>query len=192
VTRILFVCLGNICRSPTAEAVMVELVERAGLADRFEIDSAGTGNWHVGEPPDARAAQAARARGIELRGTARQVAPEDFDRFDLIIAMDRSNLANLAQLAEPARLGSVQHGAGAELRLLREFESAGSDASSTAGSAERRQAAGGPRGPLDVPDPYHGGPEGFDRVLDMVRSCCEGLLAELSSEDGATPRPVTG
>jgi protein-tyrosine phosphatase len=192
VTRILFVCLGNICRSPTAEAVMVELVERAGRAHDFEIDSAGTGNWHVGEPPDARAARAARARGIELRGTARQVASEDFDRFDLIIAMDRSNLANLEQLAEPARRGAVRHGAGAELRLLREFEPAGSDASSTAGAAERGQAAGAPRGPLDVPDPYHGGPEGFDRVLELVRSCCEGLLAELSSEDGATPRPVTG
>jgi protein-tyrosine phosphatase len=153
--RILFVCLGNICRSPTAEAVMARLVAEAGLADSIELDSAGTGAWHVGSPPDERATQAAAARGIEMRGIARQVAVEDFEAFDLLLAMDAENHRTLRALApDPA--------AAAKVRLLREFDPAGADASS-----------------LDVPDPYFGGVNGFDRVLDLIEAACAGLLAEL-------------
>jgi protein-tyrosine phosphatase len=97
--RVLFVCMGNICRSPTAEGVMRRLVRDEGLEDQIELDSAGTGGWHAGEPPDPRATEAARRRGIELAGAARQVEPEDFERSDLILAMDRENLAALRGLA---------------------------------------------------------------------------------------------
>src|SRR5687767_11751020 len=97
--RILFVCMGNICRSPTAEGVMRRLVEQAGLADRFEIESAGTGGWHVGEPPDERATLAAGRRGVTLSGAAQQVTRDDFRRFDLLIALDRANLRELLAIA---------------------------------------------------------------------------------------------
>src|SRR5271170_3363586 len=138
-TRLLFVCLGNICRSPTAEGVMRSLVAKAGLQGSIELDSAGTGAWHVGSPPDARAVAAARARGIALEGSARQVRPEDFDDFDLLLAMDRSNLRELSQLAGGER-------GQAKLRLLREFDPNTDDED------------------LEVPDPYYGGPGGFDEV----------------------------
>jgi len=153
--RILFVCLGNICRSPTAEAAMARLVDEAGLADTIELDSAGTGAWHVGSPPDERASAAAAARGIAMRGVARQVRAEDFERFDLLIAMDAENRRDLRALAPDTE-------AAAKVRLLREFDPAGAGAAS-----------------LDVPDPYYGGPDGFDRVLDLVEAACAGLLAEL-------------
>ena len=159
-TRILFVCLGNICRSPTAEAVMTRLVADAGLAGEVEVQSAGTGAWHVGNPPDARAAAAAAARGFEMQSVARQVAAEDFDAFDLLVAMDRDNLRNLRRLAPDAE-------AARKARLLREFDPA---------------SAGAPD--LDVPDPYYGGDDGFEHVLDLVEAACAGLLAELR---GATP-----
>ena len=97
--RILFVCLGNICRSPTAEGVMRHLLRERGLEDEVEVESAGTGAWHVGSPPDDRATDAARNRGIALEGAARQVRPEDFEQFDLIVAMDRQNLRDLLDLA---------------------------------------------------------------------------------------------
>jgi len=107
--RVLFVCMGNICRSPTAEGVMRRLLRDEGLADQIELDSAGTGGWHAGEPPDPRATEAARRRGIELAGAARQVEPEDFERFDLILAMDRDNLAALRRLApDDAARGKVR------------------------------------------------------------------------------------
>jgi protein-tyrosine phosphatase len=158
--RLLFVCLGNICRSPTAEGVMRALVRDAGLDERIEVDSAGTGSWHVGEPPDAGAVSAARRRGIELEGAARQVWPRDFEEFDLILAMDDSNLRNLLRLApdESAR---------AKVRLLREFDPAA-------------------RGDLEVPDPYYGGPEGFERVLDLVHAACVALLERLLAADAGT------
>lgn len=152
--RMLFVCLGNICRSPTAEGVMRHLVEEEGLSGEFELDSAGTGGWHVGDPPDPRAREAARRRGIVVAGAARQVQPSDFEEFDLILAMDRANLRDLRAAAPPD--------ASAEIRLLREY-----DADSVGG------------GDLDVPDPYYGGPDGFDDVLDLVDAACRGLLAEL-------------
>jgi protein-tyrosine phosphatase len=109
--RILFVCMGNICRSPTAEGVMRRLIADAGLEDVVEVDSAGTGGWHAGEPPDARATAAARRRGVTLEGGARQVRPDDFDQFDLIVAMDRENLRDLQAMAP-------DEGAREKLRLL--------------------------------------------------------------------------
>jgi protein-tyrosine phosphatase len=152
VVKILFVCLGNICRSPTAEGVMMRLVADAGLQQRIELDSAGTGNWHVGEPPDARATKAARARGIALGSVARQVSVEDYEQFDLILAMDRSNERALRQLAPDDR-------SRAKVRLLREFDPA------SVGLHE-----------LDVPDPYYDGARGFEIVLDQVQAACAGLL----------------
>ncbi len=153
--RLLFVCLGNICRSPTAEGVMRHLLEREGLAGRVELESAGTGGWHVGNPPDSRATAAARERGIALDGRARQVASEDFGRFDLILAMDRENL-------EALRRSAPDDAALTRIRRLREFD-------------PEAVAAG----ELDVPDPYYGHDDGFGHVLDVVDAGCRGLLAEL-------------
>jgi protein-tyrosine phosphatase len=153
--RILFVCLGNICRSPTAEGVLRRMVAEAGLDGEIEIDSAGTGAWHVGSPPDPRSTQAAHRRGTVLQGRARQVTADDFDRFDLLLAMDATNLHELRQRAPDAD-------ARAKVRLLREFDPASADAVD-----------------LDVPDPYYGGPRGFDTVLDLVEAACAGLLEEI-------------
>ena len=150
--RLLFVCLGNICRSPTAEGTMRALVEEAGLGRQVQLDSAGTGAWHVGEPPDRRATAAARARGIELHGAAREVTRTDFDDFDLVLAMDRSNMRALRRLAPSDE-------AREKVRLLREFDPA------SAGATD-----------LDVPDPYYGAAGGFDEVLDLVQAACTGLL----------------
>jgi protein-tyrosine phosphatase len=132
---------------------MRRLLEDEGLADRIEVESAGTGAWHVGEPPDERATLAARRRGITLSGAAQQVRPEDFRRFDLLIALDRSNLRELLAVAPDEE-------AAEKVRLLREFD----------------PAAGGD---LDVPDPYYGGDRGFETVLDMVERACRGLIDEL-------------
>ena len=151
-TSVLFVCLGNICRSPLAEGVFQHLVDEAGLADRFEIDSAGTGAWHVGERPDARAAMVATQHGVQLACEARQVKDEDFHRFDYIVAMDRENLRKLERMAAAA-------GSDAEVRLLRSYdpESEGDE----------------------VPDPYYGGASGFETVYEMVHRSCEALLDRL-------------
>jgi protein-tyrosine phosphatase len=154
-TRILFVCMGNICRSPTAEGVMRALVRDAGLEHAIVIDSAGTGGWHAGAPPDRRATAAARARGVTLEGAARQLTLDDFEDFDLLLAMDRENLAGIRAVAPSDE-------AAAKARLLREFDPDG---------------AGAPD--LDVPDPYYGGPQGFETVLDQVQAACRGLLDEL-------------
>jgi protein-tyrosine phosphatase len=156
--RLLFVCLGNICRSPTAEAVMRAVVREEGLEDAVTVASAGIGSWHLGEPPDARATSAAAGRGIALEGAARQVTAEDFAGADLLLAMDRENRDALLALAPGAQ-------ARAKVRLLREFDP---DAAAV--------------GDLDVPDPYYGGPDGFERVLDLVETACRGLLAELRTE----------
>ncbi len=154
-TRVLFVCMGNICRSPTAEGVFRKLVRDEGLEDEIEIDSAGTGGWHVGEPPDSRSAEAARRRGIDLDGAARQFDAADFDRFDLILAMDAENRRELLRVAP-------DDDARAKIRLFREFDPASN---------------GG--GDLDVPDPYFGGEQGFERVLDLVDAAARGLVDEL-------------
>ena len=153
--RILFVCMGNICRSPTAEAVFASLLREEGLEREIEIDSAGTGGWHAGDPPDARATRAASARGIELTGAARQVRPADFEDFDLLVAMDADNARDLRALAPDAE-------AEAKVVLLREYDP-------TAVAA----------GDLDVADPYYGGPDGFEQVLDDVERAARGLLDDL-------------
>jgi protein-tyrosine phosphatase len=133
---------------------MRSLVREAGLEHEIEIDSAGTGDWHAGDPPDRRATEAAQRRGITLEGAARQVTPADFEDFDLVIALDRENLRNLRAIAPD--------GADDKIHLLREFDP---------------DSAGAPD--LDVPDPYYGGPRGFETVLDQVEAACRGLLDEL-------------
>jgi protein-tyrosine phosphatase len=182
-TRLLFVCLGNICRSPTAEGVMRALVREAGLQDRIELDSAGTGSWHVGSPPDPRAVAAAHACGISLYGVARTVRQDDFEDFDLVLAMDSSNMRELRRLA-PSRQ------ARAKVRLLREFDPAsrprgaerprGRVSSEDALPAQLSGLRSGWVGDdLDVPDPYYGAPGGFEEVLDLVQAACSGLLAQI-------------
>ncbi|MCA7924077.1 low molecular weight phosphotyrosine protein phosphatase [Burkholderia cenocepacia] len=149
---ICFVCLGNICRSPTAEGVMRQQVDAAALADRIAIDSAGTGDWHVGEPPDTRAQAAARSRGYDLSALrARQVSAADFEQFDLLLAMDEANLAELRRRCPPQHREKV--------RLLMEF---------APGATE-----------TEVADPYFGGAQGFEQVLDQVERACAGLLEAL-------------
>ena len=151
-TRVLFVCLGNICRSPLAEGVFRSLVDEAGLGSQFEIDSAGTGSWHVGERPDARAAMVARDHGVELDSRARQVTEDDLGAFDYVVAMDRDNLRTLERMA-------ASSGADAQIQLLRVYDP-------------------DPDGD-EVPDPYYGGVSGFENVYQIVRRSCEGLLAHL-------------
>ncbi len=149
--RILFVCLGNICRSPTAEAVLRALAAREAPDLGLEVDSAGTADYHVGEPPDPRTRQAAARRGYDLSTLrARIVEPRDFEQFDLILAMDRENLGVLRRRA-PASTHE-------RLRLFLEF---------------------GPGESQDVPDPYYGGPNGFEEVLDLVEATARGLLHHL-------------
>ena len=152
-TAVLFVCLGNICRSPLAEGVFRALVREAGLEDRFEIDSAGTSNYHTGDAPDARTSAVARRRGVVLEHAARQVNARDLERFDYVVAMDRQNLGKLQRLMD----GS---GVETEVRLLREFD------------PEAKED-------LEVPDPYFGGPRGFEDVHDMVERACRGLLEHI-------------
>jgi protein-tyrosine phosphatase len=150
--RVLMVCTGNICRSPTAEAVLRRLAEQAGVAHRIDVDSAGTTNYHLGEPPDSRSQQHAARRGYELSALrARQVRAADYEAFDWLIAIDRGHLAEL-QAEAPA------HGR-ARIALLMDF-------------------ADDPRGG-EVPDPYYGGAQGFEEVLDRVEAGCRGLLARL-------------
>jgi protein-tyrosine phosphatase len=156
--RILFVCLGNICRSPTAEGVMRQKLREAGLADDVDVESAGTGGWHVGHAPDERASAAAGARGIALEGRAQRFLTEHADEFDLILAMDRQNEADIRALA-PAAEG--------KLHLLREFDPEAVEA-----------------GDLEVPDPYYGGDSGFEDVLDMVERACDGLVEEIRARVG--------
>ncbi|MCX4240766.1 low molecular weight protein-tyrosine-phosphatase [Paraliomyxa miuraensis] len=154
ITRVCFVCLGNICRSPTAEGVFRHLVAAAEREHEFEIDSAGTAAYHEGERPDRRSLATARARGVDLPGRARQFRRGDFDRFDHVLAMDLDNQRALLRLApnEAAR---------AKVSLLRSFDPASpSDA--------------------EVPDPYYGGPDGFDRVFEICMAACQGLLTRLS------------
>ena len=159
---VLFVCLGNICRSPTADGIFRQMVEEAGLAGQVTIDSAGTGDWHIGHSPDARTAEKARERGYDLsKLRARQVCSDDYPTFDYILAMDEQNLADMQRQCPPEhqrKLGLfLDYAEGAEVRA--------------------------------VPDPYYGGPEGFDRVLDLVEAGCRGLLAHLQA-DLACPMTV--
>jgi protein-tyrosine phosphatase len=158
---VLMVCMGNICRSPTAEAVLRHKLVQRGLADLVRVDSAGTHAWHTGEAPDHRSRTHAARRGYDLTGLrARLVHATDFDRFDLLLAMDEGNLAHLVAACPPAHRP--------KLRLLMDFAPKGST--------------------REVPDPYGSGPEGFEQVLDLVESACEGLLPHLrQGKDAKNP-----
>jgi len=155
VVKVLFVCMGNICRSPTAEGVFLRLVQNAGLEHKLLIDSAGTHAYHIGSVPDTRASAAAGKRGYDLSALrGRQVSRQDFHEFDYILAMDRDNLANLQRICPPEHARKVS--------LFLEF---------SANFSER-----------EVPDPYYGGTQGFEHVLDMVEDAARGLLQKLERE----------
>jgi protein-tyrosine phosphatase len=156
--RLCFVCLGNICRSPIGEGVMRSLLQSGGLTDVVEVDSAGTAGYHAGEPPDGRAHAAGRRFGVEVGGRARQFKRADFDRFDYVLAMDRSNLEDLYDLAPDAA-------AKKKLHLLRSFDPASADGAS-------------------VPDPYYGSDEDFDDVVRICLAACAPLLEKLRHEHG--------
>ena len=148
--RVLFVCMGNICRSPLAQGVFEDVARREGLEDQIFVDSAGTGNWHVGSPPDARAMKSARLRGLDISSQrARQISRDDCESFDYILTMDEENYHLVSSLCR----GSA---------VVRPFLDFASD------STER-----------EVPDPYYGGPEGFERVMDLVEGASEGLLEDI-------------
>lgn len=170
--RILMVCSGNICRSPTAEAVLRAKLQRAGLA-AVQVDSAGTHGFHVSEPPDPRAQAAAKRRGYDLaKLRARPVRDEDFQQFDWLLAMDDSHLRWLQQRL-PAAQGGVSSpvlAAAPQVRLLMDF-------------AQRS------KGTAEVPDPYYGSPQGFERVLDLVEDACDGVVLQLLARSG---RPGEG
>ena len=151
---VLFVCLGNICRSPTGEGVMRHLLAARGLEDAIDVDSAGTGAWHVGNPADPRMRRAAEGRGIPLESLARQAVAEDFDRFDLVIAMDWDNHRDLRRMAREAGRRDPEN-----LFLFSDFL-----------PTDR---------PRDVPDPYYGGEAGFEEVLDLVEEGCPNILERL-------------
>jgi protein-tyrosine phosphatase len=150
--RLLMVCLGNICRSPTAEAVLRQRLHAHGLHERVVVDSAGTGSWHNGDPPDARSQRHALRRGYDLSGQrARRVVEADFHRFDIVLAMDADNLTDLERMKPP--------GARAELRLFAAIE---------------------------IPDPYQGEAQGFERVLDLAEQASDALINEIRSRLGTS------
>ncbi|MGM0572070.1 MAG: low molecular weight protein-tyrosine-phosphatase [Pseudomonadota bacterium] len=152
--KVLFVCLGNICRSPSAEGVFRKVVQQAGLDDRIMIDSCGTGDWHVGKSPDSRAIAAARQRGVDIADLrARQFRSEDLDEYDYVLVMDRQNLADVREVWR-------QNG-GTEPVLFLRFGSSGYD---------------------EVPDPYYGGNHGFEHVLDLITEASEGLLQHIREQ----------
>ena len=150
-TRLLFVCSGNICRSPLAEAIFTSLVDEAGLASRFIVDSAGTHGYHEGDRADPRTRQVGRKHGLSVDSIARPVVDEDFDRFDLIIAMDRGHRRELMARAGGGRVVSI--------RMMREFDARASSP--------------------DVPDPYYGGEDGFEAMYGILEPACAGLLESL-------------
>lgn len=156
-TRIVFVCLGNICRSPLAEGLFVHLAHERGVADRFVVDSCGTGDWHVGNPPDPRSVAVAAKYGVELPSRARTWDDaRDPEAFDLFVPMDGQNKRDIVRRGAPTE----------RVRLMREWDA----------QANGEKAGGG----LDVPDPYYGGDDGFDKVYAMLRRSCEAMLDELA------------
>ena len=156
-TGVLFVCLGNICRSPLAEGIFIAKARQSGVLDRFDVDSCGTGAWHVGERADHRSLAVAKRHGVELPSIARQLAREDFDRFHWLIAMDRSNMHNLARAGAPLE----------RMRLLRSFDPS---------------LAGHHDADLEVPDPYDWPGDGFESVYQMIDRAADGLLKFLLDE----------
>ena len=151
--QVLMVCLGNICRSPTAHGVLYKLLQNNGLENNILVDSAGTDDWHIGEPPDARAVQAAASRGYRIDGLrTRQVSQEDFEKFDYILAMDRNNLRELKS--------SCPHAHQPKLQLLLQYATADHES---------------------VPDPYYSGEQGFELVLDLVEEACDQLLQHIKT-----------
>ncbi len=165
--RVLFVCMGNICRSPTAEAVFRELVRRKAPHAGIEVDSAGTHDYHIGDPPDWRSIAAAHRRGIDMWSLrARLLLPEDFQRFDLLLVMDERNRSDALERA-PRAHGEPMPQAAGRLRLLLDYAP--------------EQAL------REVPDPYYGGPADFERVLDLIEVAARGLLAALTA--GPSPAP---
>ena len=152
--KILFVCLGNICRSPAAEGVFLNLIRSRGIEADFEVDSAGTGHWHVGLPADKRMRNAARKRGIVISSLGRQITSEDLKKFDLILTMDSDNLINVENLKR-----EITDGCRANIKPILSY--------------------GNLKNGLDVPDPYYGGENGFEVVLDLLEDACEGLICEL-------------
>jgi protein-tyrosine phosphatase len=155
--KILFVCLGNICRSPAAENIMNHQVKQAGLGQAIVCDSAGTSSYHVGNSPDRRMSAAAQKRGVPMQGQARQFVREDFDRFDLIVAMDRDNYSNILYL-DPEQDHRDR------VKMMCAFASKHPD--------------------KDVPDPYYGGDAGFDYVIDLLDDACSGLLTQIRRDEG--------
>ncbi|NJN24980.1 MAG: low molecular weight phosphotyrosine protein phosphatase [Cyclobacteriaceae bacterium] len=151
--KVLFVCLGNICRSPLAEGVFKHIVTQRGLQEKIIVKSAGTSGWHLGEPPDPRSVTVARNHGIVLDSLGRKAISEDFETYDYIIAMDKSNFNHLQNLR--ATGGTAK----AKLLLMRDFDEVGKG--------------------LDVPDPYYGGDDGFDKVYQMLDRSCRKLLDEI-------------
>jgi len=154
--KLLFVCLGNICRSPAAENIMNHLAAEAGISSQIECDSAGTANYHSGNPPDRRMQAAATNRNIPMVGSARQFTKSDFTAFDLILAMDRENYANILALDPQGQYRD-------KVKLMCDFATQHPD--------------------REVPDPYYGGVESFDYVIDLLTDACSGLLAQLKSTD---------
>ena len=153
-TRVLFVCLGNICRSPLAEAIFLKMISDRGLHDQFEVDSCGTANYHVGEDPDPRTIQVARNNGVPMEHLGRQLSTSDLEYFDLVLAMDQQNLKNIE--------GLINERSTATLQMMRSYENNGSGT------------------PLGVPDPWYGDESDFDRCFQLLESCCSNLLDELS------------
>jgi protein-tyrosine phosphatase len=155
--KLLFVCLGNICRSPSAENIMNHLLKQRGLEGKISCDSAGTSSYHIGSPPDARMRQAASKRGITLTGRARQFEVSDFEEFDLILAMDRDNYRAILACD---RQGKYQD----KVKLMCDYATNYPD--------------------QEVPDPYYGGAEGFNYVIDLLLDACQGLLDDLLNSQG--------
>lgn len=152
--KLLFVCLGNICRSPAAEGVFLHLLNERGLSDQFVVDSAGTGGWHVGNPPDRRMQAAANRRGISLPSRARQIDLDDLRDFDLVLTMDEANLMAVQGLAREAGSSAT-----ASIKPMLSYARSFSE--------------------TEVPDPYFGGDSGFEHVLDLLEEACNNLLDEL-------------
>ncbi|NJN24233.1 MAG: low molecular weight phosphotyrosine protein phosphatase [Acaryochloridaceae cyanobacterium RL_2_7] len=154
-TKLLFVCLGNICRSPSAENIMNHLIQEAGLGHQIQCDSAGTSGYHIGEPPDRRMNQAAMAKGLKLVGSSRRFESTDFEVFDLILAMDRANYRDLVRQDAQGKYRD-------KIKMMCDYCSDFTD--------------------KEVPDPYYGGADGFNYVIDLLFDACDGLLKDLDLE----------